>query len=308
MTVDPRAAAPNGPRRSARRRRTASRVWVYVVDGSNTADLRQLDSVGVDTWRANRGTRRGDLVLMYRTTPYRDLAYTFRAQSDAREQAPRRALPWRHVVDLGDGFRFPQTIPFAKLAASRPLRKWSFVKFPRGVMNRSKDVVAERCWPALRHLLVAEGRVPPERLRLARRRRPQAFVSYVSEDRDIARWLCARLRHGGLDPWLDSDRLRSGARWRRAILAALRGSDAVIPCLTRRYVANRGFARRELAEAMRLERRRPGFVLPVMLEPCSIPRAIRDLHVARRSEPRALLRLITSVVPPSRESGQAPVG
>lgn len=55
------------------------RVWLYMVDGRNTADLASLDAHGFDTWRGHRSTRAGDLIVMYRTAPFSDIGYVFKA-------------------------------------------------------------------------------------------------------------------------------------------------------------------------------------------------------------------------------------
>jgi hypothetical protein len=48
------SGADNGPR-----------VWLFMADGRNTQDLRDLDHLDAILWGANRHARRGDIVLIY---------------------------------------------------------------------------------------------------------------------------------------------------------------------------------------------------------------------------------------------------
>src|SRR4051794_9164046 len=102
MPVHRKSAVRRRRDRASDRKR---KVWLYMVDGRNNEDLAILDAEGFDTWRGNPETKAGDLVLMYRTAPYSDIAYIFVALSDARKMTPSRYWSWNNAVDLGDGFR-----------------------------------------------------------------------------------------------------------------------------------------------------------------------------------------------------------
>src|ERR1700754_2995075 len=95
------------------------KVWLYMADGRQLGDLARLDSAGFDTWKGNPQTRSGDLILMYRTAPYKDLVYVFLAVSDSR---PVEDWYWKDAVDIGDGYRLPQAITRAELKKVRGLK------------------------------------------------------------------------------------------------------------------------------------------------------------------------------------------
>src|ERR1700694_1775569 len=81
------------------------KVWLYMVDGGRHQDMALLAAEGFDRWRGNPKTKVGDLVLMYRTAPYSDIAYIFVAVSDAYETTRSRSWQWKNAIELGDGFR-----------------------------------------------------------------------------------------------------------------------------------------------------------------------------------------------------------
>jgi hypothetical protein len=62
----------------------SQQVWIFMVDSRNSEDLRDLDHLDAILWGANPHTKRGDLVLMYRTAPYSDIPYVFVAGFDPR--------------------------------------------------------------------------------------------------------------------------------------------------------------------------------------------------------------------------------
>ena len=60
------------------------KIWIFVVDSRNHSDLSDLDHFDDILWGANPNTKKGDIVLMYRTRPYSDIAYVFAAISNPR--------------------------------------------------------------------------------------------------------------------------------------------------------------------------------------------------------------------------------
>ncbi|MBX7495107.1 AAA family ATPase [Qipengyuania sp. 6B39] len=93
---------------------------------------------------------------------------------------------------------------------------------------------------------------------------PDIFISYSHADRDHARRFAERLRATGLDVWWD-DALRGGQAFDHEIEEALRGARAVIVLWSSQSVTSR-WVRSEAALAQDL-----GTVLPVTIEPCSLP-------------------------------------
>ena len=129
-----------------------SRVWLYMVDGRNQQDIAILDQ-GFDRWRGNPNTEVGDLVLMYRTAPYSDIAFLFVAKSKAYETVPNRSFPWKHAIELGDGFRLRRVVKLNELKKDSSLEHWKFLRNQRGATSRKDDLRKQGVWRGLRNLL-----------------------------------------------------------------------------------------------------------------------------------------------------------
>src|SRR4051794_18182441 len=86
------------------------KVWLYIADGRESKDLSTLDAIGYEEWGANRNTRKGDLILMYRTAPYSDIAYVFVAAGDAYPTEQSRNWEWKWGIKITGGYRLPRAI------------------------------------------------------------------------------------------------------------------------------------------------------------------------------------------------------
>lgn len=71
------------------------------------------------------------------------------------------------------------------------------------------------------------------------------FVSYSSEDRELARQLATWLRKVRCTPWLDEEQIVPGSRWRAALQQGIRDSTHLLAVLTPAYVS-RPWTQREL--------------------------------------------------------------
>jgi hypothetical protein len=111
------------------------RIWIYMVDGQNSEDLRDLDHLDGIIWGANPNTQKGDLVLMYRTAPYSDIAYIFRAQSQPREDTKPKISAMPYVIELGEKIRLQQPLSLRQIKANRALTTWSFARNQQGAMR-----------------------------------------------------------------------------------------------------------------------------------------------------------------------------
>lgn len=63
------------------------------------------------------------------------------------------------------------------------------------------------------------------------------FLNYARADREIADWLCTRLRDAGAEVWMDTSDIRGGERWKEEIDQALWQRQFVVAVLTRNSVA-----------------------------------------------------------------------
>ncbi|HJQ39984.1 MAG TPA: toll/interleukin-1 receptor domain-containing protein [Thermoanaerobaculia bacterium] len=257
------------------------RVWLYIADGASTVDLRDLDHLDSLTWGANSHTRKGDIILMYRGAPYKDIFYSFEALSDPEPADRRSQVYLPDIILLGKKRRVPRPITLDDLRADPILRKWSGSRSPQGVMQRRQDLIAEGVWPRLKKLLqyqdVSEVRHSPADLKI--------FLSYGRADEEKVRRLATRLAAAGFrGAWLDRSKLKPGEMWRGEIKQALSESDVVIVCLSSKAVSKpkSDFLHTEIGWAVQqaLALGSNTLIIPARLDECIIPHRPRRWHSA----------------------------
>src|SRR5258706_3701682 len=59
-----------------------------------------------------------------------------------------------------------------------------------------------------------------------------AFLSYASQDAEVARRICAALRAAGVEVWLDQSELRGGDAWDRQIKQQIHDGALLIPIIS----------------------------------------------------------------------------
>jgi len=109
------------------------------------------------------------------------------------------------------------------------------------------------------------------------------FLCYGSEDENEVRELCARLKSDGFDVWFDEDELLPGQCWELKIREALRRSQAVIVCFSRKSVGKTGFVQKERRMALDLADERPQdsvFLIPARLDECILPDRLAGFQCA----------------------------
>jgi hypothetical protein len=107
----------------------------------------------------------------------------------------------------------------------------------------------------------------------------KVFLSYAREDKDRVLELYQRLIQEGFDAWLDKEKLLPGQDWDLEINRAIKNSDAIILCLTKRSVQKRGYVQREMKKAIDLAQEQPEgeiYVIPVRLDDCKVPDSISN--------------------------------
>lgn len=100
----------------------------------------------------------------------------------------------------------------------------------------------------------------------------RVFISYGGEDRASAQRFCDDLRAAGLNPWLDVEELPPGARWKPAILKAVRSSDFFVLLMSIASTRRRGFVNKEIREALDVVKEMPEdrpFLIPARLDDCT---------------------------------------
>jgi hypothetical protein len=93
------------------------------------------------------------------------------------------------------------------------------------------------------------------------KRRVRIFLCHSSEDKPTVRNLYHRLQADGFLPWLDEENLVPGQEWREEISTAVRASDVVVVCLSKRSLTKDGFVHKEIGFALDIaEEKAPGLV------------------------------------------------
>ncbi len=112
---------------------------------------------------------------------------------------------------------------------------------------------------------------------------PKVFLCHDSRDRESVAALEGRLHGLGVDTWRDKQDLRGGDDWDRQIKHVLRKQvDYVLVCESPRLVSKgEGYLHLEIKEALARQQRFPGgrrFLIPVMIEPCTVLADLEALH------------------------------
>jgi hypothetical protein len=105
------------------------------------------------------------------------------------------------------------------------------------------------------------------------------FLCHSSEDKSVVRNLYARLLADGFEPWLDEKKLLPGLPWQSTIASAVRESDLVIVCLSRRSVSKTGFVQKEIKYALDVALEQSEgtmFIVPLKIEECDVPESLSE--------------------------------
>ena len=119
----------------------------------------------------------------------------------------------------------------------------------------------------------------------------RVFLCHASEDKKPVRSLYRKLKQEGFDPWLDDEELLPGQKWAEVIPSVLETMDAIVVCLTHHAMSKEGYVHKEVAMALDLAEHKPEgtiFVIPVLFEPCEVPRRLSAYQVADMTTERGL--------------------
>ena len=101
----------------------------------------------------------------------------------------------------------------------------------------------------------------------------QIFISYASENRNIAERLYADLEKEGLKPWLDVKSLLPGTIWKDEIKLQIKNSQFVVLLLSQKSLGKVGYIQKEIRDVLETLDEYPQskiFLIPVRLEDCQI--------------------------------------
>lgn len=115
-------------------------------------------------------------------------------------------------------------------------------------------------------------------------RKLRVFLCHSSQDKPIVRELYQRLNaEGWIDPWLDQEKILGGQNWDMEIEKVVEASDAVIVCLSSRFITKEGYVQKEIQFSLRTALEKPEgttFILPLRLDDCEIPISIKNWQYA----------------------------
>ncbi len=107
------------------------------------------------------------------------------------------------------------------------------------------------------------------------------FLVHAHTDKEAVHKLYARLIKDGIQAWLDAEKLQPGQDWQNEIRKAILKSDVVVVCLSRSFDKQHGYRHEELKIALekaKLLTDNEIFIIPVRLEKCDMPEALRHLQ------------------------------
>jgi len=107
----------------------------------------------------------------------------------------------------------------------------------------------------------------------------KVFISYASEDTEIAQRLYDDLSKAGVELWFDRQSLMPGQDWRLELEKALKESTIFLALISSKSTTKEGFTQKELKRALDIIDERPEgdiFIIPVRVDDC--PVSVRLQH------------------------------
>jgi hypothetical protein len=107
----------------------------------------------------------------------------------------------------------------------------------------------------------------------------KVFISYASEDTEIAQRLYDDLKNVGVEFWLDRQSLTPGENWKLEIEKALKESTIFLALISSKSTTKEGFTQKELKRALEILDEKPEgdvFIIPVRVDDCPISVRLQD--------------------------------
>ncbi len=175
------------------------------------------------------------------------LSNTFNIQKDVAEQLSRAFVTMENFVNASIGDIRQRTNLSPGIA--RGIQQ--DIEYYHKQLKRSEGIISEQPGPL------------------------RVFLCYAREDESMVSGLFQRLNdEGGIDPWLDKEKILGGQNWDLEIHKALRATDVVIVCLSNRSVNKAGYVNKEIKLALDVADQQPEgtiFLIPLKLEDCRVP-------------------------------------
>lgn len=138
------------------------------------------------------------------------------------------------------------------------------------------------------------------------RRLLKVFLCHSSGDKPLVRKLYWRLKQDGFAPWLDEENLLPGQDCGYEIQIEVRGSDAVVACLSQSSVSKAGYVHKEIKFALDVADEQPEgaiFIIPAKLEECNVPLRLSRWHWVNLYEPNGYEKLVAALQRRANELG-----
>ena len=139
---------------------------------------------------------------------------------------------------------------------------------------------------------------PPPAASTGLPRQLKVFLCHASGDKPTVRDLYHRLRADGIDPWFAEEKLLAGQDWQLEIPKAVRSSDAVIICLSRKAITKAGYVQKEIKYALDVADKQPEgaiFLIPLRLEECEVPKRLRRWQWVNLFQEKGYERLLRAL-------------
>lgn len=99
----------------------------------------------------------------------------------------------------------------------------------------------------------------------------KVFVSYAREDIGEAKRIYNDLRKEGINPWMDSEDLLPGQKWKNEIINEIKESDYFLLLLSKNSISKDGYIQKEQKTALELADEHPDdkiYIIPIRIEDC----------------------------------------
>lgn len=126
----------------------------------------------------------------------------------------------------------------------------------------------------------------------------KVFLCHASEDKPAVRQLYEKLVKKGFYVWIDEKNLLPGQSWKQEISKAVRNSDIVVICLSKKSVDKTGFVQKEIKYALDIADEKPEsqiFLIPVRLEECNVPERLSEKHWVDLFAENGFNRLVNAI-------------
>ena len=126
----------------------------------------------------------------------------------------------------------------------------------------------------------------------------KVFLCHASDDKELVRKLYKRLLKESVNPWLDEENILPGQNWELEIEKAVRSSDIVIVCISKKSITKAGYVQKEIKFALDVADEQPEgaiFIIPIKLETCVIPNRLKHFQWLNYKSDSDHLKLIQAL-------------